>query len=53
MSTYWGDWGVSSEVEKLRAVLLRRPGKEIENFDAKEVRFADVPVDVELMRKQA
>lgn len=29
---YWGDWGVDSEVGKLRAVLLRRPGKEIENI---------------------
>ena len=49
---YWGDWGVASEVDSLKAVLLRRPGKEVENFDAKEVRFSDVPVDVELMRKQ-
>ena len=23
MNLYWGDWGVASEVEKLRAVLLR------------------------------
>ena len=28
----WGDWGVSSEIGKLRAVLMRRPGKEIENI---------------------
>lgn len=49
---YWGDWGVSSEVETLRAVLMRRPGKEIENFDAREVRFSDEPIDIELMRKQ-
>lgn len=52
MTTYWGDWGVSSEVEKLRAVLMRRPGKEIENFDASVYRFSDVPVDVDLIRKQ-
>ena len=52
MTTYWGDWGVSSEVEKLRAVLMRRPGKEVENFNATEYRFSDVPIDVELMRKQ-
>ena len=32
MNLYWGDWGVASEVEKLRAVLLRRPGREVENF---------------------
>ena len=49
---YWGDWGVCSEVDTLRAVLLRRPGKEVENFDPNKVRFADVPLDVELMRKQ-
>ena len=49
---YWGDWGVSSEVETLKAVLMRRPGKEIEEFDASKVRFSDDPVDVELIRKQ-
>ena len=52
MNQYWGDWGVSSEVDTLKAVLLRRPGKEVEHFDAAEYRFADVPVDVELMRRQ-
>lgn len=49
---YWGDWGVSSEVEKLKAVLLRRPGKEVEHFDATEYRFSEEPIDVELMRRQ-
>lgn len=49
---YWGDWGVSSEVEKLKAVLLRRPGKEVEHFDAAEYRFSEEPIDVELMRRQ-
>ena len=34
MSGVWGDWGVSSEIGKLSAVLMRRPGKEIENIDA-------------------
>lgn len=52
MELYWGDWGVCSEVEKLKACLMRRPGKEVENFEAKEVRFTDEPLDVELMRKQ-
>ncbi len=47
-----GDWGVNSEVDKLKAVLMRRPGKEIENFDAREVRFSEEPIDIELMRKQ-
>ena len=49
---YWGDWGVCSEVDTLRAVLMRRPGKEIEEFDAREVRFSDEPIDVPLIRKQ-
>lgn len=52
LSEYWGDWGVSSEVEKLKAVLLRRPGKEVEHFDAAEYRFSEEPIDVELMRRQ-
>lgn len=30
MCKIWGDWYCDSEVGKLRAVLLRRPGKEIE-----------------------
>ena len=38
---YWGDYGVCSEVDTLKAVLMRRPGKEIENFNAEEVRFSD------------
>lgn len=33
----WGNkWSVSSEVGKLEAVLLRRPGKEVENIDDPE-----------------
>ncbi|MFC1557692.1 dimethylarginine dimethylaminohydrolase family protein, partial [candidate division KSB1 bacterium] len=31
---YWGgDWGCDSECGELKAVLLRRPGREIENID--------------------
>ena len=52
MNLYWGDWGVSSEVEELKSVLMYRPGREVEHFDANAVRFSDVPVDVELMRRQ-
>ena len=26
MKTYWGDWGITSQVEPLRSVMLRRPG---------------------------
>lgn len=51
MPLYWGDWGVASEVDDLKAVLMRRPGKEIERFDSNEVRFRE-NVDVELFRKQ-
>jgi N-dimethylarginine dimethylaminohydrolase len=41
MSSTWGDWGVSSEIGRLRAVLLRRPGPEldaIDDFDAMQMR---------------
>lgn len=32
LSTHWGgDWGCDSEVGTLKAVLLRRPGPEIED----------------------
>lgn len=33
MPEIWGEWGVSSEIGKLKAVLMRRPGKEIEDLD--------------------
>ena len=49
---YWGEWGVASEVDTLRAVLMRRPGREIEGFDPAVVRFTDEPLDVELFRRQ-
>ena len=52
ITEYWGEWGVCSEVETLRAVLMRSPGKEVESFDPKAVRFSDEPIDVELMRRQ-
>jgi N-dimethylarginine dimethylaminohydrolase len=51
MKLYWGDWGVSSEVDTLKAVLMRRPGKEIEGFDYLKVRFK-APIDPELFREQ-
>jgi N-dimethylarginine dimethylaminohydrolase len=44
----WGDWGVSSECGTLRAVLLRRPGSEldeIDDFEAVQMR-ADLLPDV-------
>lgn len=33
MERIWGNWGVSSEIGKLRAVLVRRGGGEIDNVD--------------------
>ncbi len=52
-SEYWGgDWGCDSEVGKLRAVLLRRPGKEIEGIeDPEECRWLDV-MDAKIAREQ-
>lgn len=32
ISELWGNWYCDSEVGRLRSVLLRRPGKEIENI---------------------
>ena len=52
-SDYWGgDWGCDSEVGKLRAVLLRKPGKEIEGIENPEdCRWLEI-MDVEKARKQ-
>lgn len=41
MKDLWGDWGVCSEVDPLKAVLMRRPGKEIEHFDWQAARFKE------------
>ncbi len=44
----WGDWGVSSEYGRLRAVMLRRPESELDevtDFDAAQMR-ADVRPEV-------
>lgn len=43
MPAYWGDWGCASEVAPLQAVMLRRPGAEIEHVrDAALWRWLDV-----------
>ena len=47
----WGDWGVCSEVDTLRTVLLRRPGKEIDDFDFQKARFKE-PIDPVKFREQ-
>ncbi|HEU5432134.1 MAG TPA: arginine deiminase-related protein, partial [Thermomicrobiales bacterium] len=52
MRETWGDWGVASECGRLRAVLLRRPGPELDaivDFDAVQMR-ADL--DPERARSQ-
>lgn len=42
MPELWGNWGCSSEIGRLRAVLLHRPGPEIENMeDPGAVLFAE------------
>ncbi len=51
MPTLWGDWGVSSEVDTLKAVIMRRPGKEIENFDWQAARFKSA-ISPEKFRQQ-
>lgn len=48
----WGDWGVCSEIGKLRAVLMRRPGKEIENIEDPAKVSMYEKLDPELTRKQ-
>lgn len=40
---YWGHWGATSETGRLRAVLMRRPGREIEGVaDPAEPRWLEV-----------
>jgi N-dimethylarginine dimethylaminohydrolase len=52
MAETWGDWGVSSEIGRLHAVLLRRPGPELDaitDFDAMQMRSDLVP---DVVRRQ-
>jgi N-dimethylarginine dimethylaminohydrolase len=52
LAPHWGDWGCDSEVGRLEAVLLRRPGEEIENIsDPDEYRWLDV-MDPKKAREQ-
>jgi N-dimethylarginine dimethylaminohydrolase len=54
MPTVWGgNWYVDSEIGKLRKVLMRRPGKEIENLpgDPREWSLCG-PLDPEAMRRE-
>lgn len=51
MPKVWGDnWSVTSEIGRLRAVMMHRPGKEIENItDPSKIYFRDF-IDVEKAR---
>ena len=51
MQSLWGDWGVCSEVDTLKSVLMRRPGAEIDHFDWKAARFKEA-IDPERFRSQ-
>lgn len=53
MPKLWGNWGCDSEIGKLRAVLLHRPGAEIENLpdDLAKVLFI-AKMDAERARAQ-
>lgn len=51
MKENWGDWGVASEVENLKAVLMRRPGAEIDDFDWDAARFKEA-INPKLFRAQ-
>ncbi len=48
----WGDWGLCSETSRLEAVLLREPGREIENVNPIKARFREPITDPEKARKQ-
>ncbi len=52
MPEVWGNWGVSSEYGKLHAVLLRRPGPEIDNVWDHDAALWIEPMNSELARQQ-
>ncbi|MGE5601894.1 MAG: dimethylarginine dimethylaminohydrolase family protein [Nitrososphaerales archaeon] len=52
MPGVWGDWGVASEFGRLRAVLLHRPGAEIDRVTDYNAALWMAPMDCELARRQ-
>lgn len=53
MPEVWGDWGVSSEYGRLRAVLMRRPGPEIDDVtDPNAALWLEAMEDTDLARAQ-
>ena len=52
MPDAWGDWGVSSEYGKLHAVLLRRPGPEVDKVTDPNAALWHEHMDGDLARRQ-
>jgi N-dimethylarginine dimethylaminohydrolase len=53
MPEFWGDWGVSSEYGRLRAVLMRHPGEELDSVtDPNGVLWMEGMEDTNLARSQ-
>jgi len=53
MPEFWGNWGVSSEYGRLRAVLMRRPGAELDAVtDPNSVLWMEGMADTGLARAQ-
>lgn len=52
MAETWGDWGASSECGKLRAVLLHRPGPELDAIQDVDAAHMRSRLDPELARSQ-
>ncbi len=52
MPAIWGDWGVSSEYGKLHAVLLHRPGPEVDGVDDYNTALWNAPMDGAVARQQ-
>lgn len=52
LGTLWGDWGAGLEWHSLQAVLLHRPGSEIEGLAEPNAAQMLAPVDPQLLRRQ-
>jgi arginine deiminase len=53
MPEFWGDWGVSSEYGRLQAVLMRRPGPELDEVtDPNTALWMEGMEDTDLARAQ-
>lgn len=52
MQKLWGNWRVCSEIGELKAVLMRRPGKEVEGIDKPQEVCMNERIDPEKARKE-